>query len=102
MSNVSVLLRNQISDIRNSDLRSTMVSQVSYYPTEGNRPEDQIYKGQDLKNRLAKYYEYDEKINVLKAKLRHDEDILLKKPEDKNSIKSRNSNLNKIKEIMDK
>lgn len=45
MSNVSNILRNQMAEIRNSDLRSTMVSQVSYYPTEGNRPEDQIYKG---------------------------------------------------------
>ena len=90
MSNVSNLLRNQIAEVRNSDLRSTMVSQISYYPTDGNRPEDQIYKGNDLKNRLTKYYEYEEKINNLKTKLQKDEEILQKKPEDKNSIKSKN------------
>lgn len=76
-----------------------MVSQISYLPTDGNRPEDQIYKGNDLKNRLSKYYDYEEKINNLKAKLQKDEEILLKKPDDKNSIKSKNSNLNKIKEF---
>lgn len=53
-----------------------MVSQISYFPTDGNRPEDQIYKGNDLKTRLTKYYEHEEKINILKAKLIKDEEIL--------------------------
>ena len=88
--------------LRGSDIRSTMLSTTTGYPKTGNSVEDMVYKGKDLRKRLQYYYEVEDKMLKVKEKLKTDEDLLAKKPDDKNSIKSREKNLKTLKELKEK
>jgi hypothetical protein len=79
-----------------------MLSTTTGYPRTGNTVEDMVYKGKDLSKRLQAYYEIEDKINKVKEKLKTDEGLLAKKPDDKNSIKSRDKNLKTLNELKEK